>query len=163
MPWEGPYKLRALLDRVGGLDPTIIPENPGVYVFSLDPWQHAPANLVYLGSSHNLFRRTCDSIPSALGFCSDTIGDSQGGWLVSGYCRRKGENPLDLYFGWLILPAGTCPVPCEQKLHARHYKKLSPLLLNSARVNSCGLASCSKRPWADIANGSLHCMYCYSF
>jgi len=48
MPWEGPYKLRELLDRVGGLDPVILPETSSVYVFSLGPWKHAPADLLYL-------------------------------------------------------------------------------------------------------------------
>lgn len=163
MPWVGPHKLRDLVDRPGGLDPAIVPENPGVYVFSLDAWQHDPANLLYLGSSHNLFQRTCDSIPSALGFCSNTVGASQGGWLVSGYCQRNRENPLDLYFGWVVLPKGICPVLCEQKLHARHYQRLSPLLLNGPRVNACGTKTCSKHPCADIANGSLHCAHCYAF
>lgn len=152
-----------MVGRVGGLEPAILPETSSVYVFSLGPWKHAPADLLYLGSTHNLLQRTGDNVACALGFCSNIVGRGQGGWLLSGYCRRNGKNPLDLYFGWLVLQKNICPVPCEKKLHARHYQKLSPQLLNGARVNPCTTETCSKRPCADIANGSLNCAHCYSF
>jgi hypothetical protein len=37
MSWDGPHKLRDLLDRVGGADPIVFPETLGLYVFSLTP------------------------------------------------------------------------------------------------------------------------------
>lgn len=169
MPWEGPKKLRELMDRPGGLDPAIIPETSGVYVFSLGPWQHAPADLLWLGSAHNLLERTGNNVACALGLSSATTGGTMGGWKLSVYCRANGQNPLDLYFGWLVLPKNPkniCPVPCEQKLFHAHNPKqsqLSPKLLNGPRVNACGMKTCTKRECADIANGSSHCAHCYSF
>jgi hypothetical protein len=162
MAWEAPKKLREMLDRTGGLDPKILPETSGVYVFSLGPWKHAPANLLYLGSSHNLLERTGNNVACALGFWSNTVGQGQG-WKLSEYCRQQRENPLDLYFGWLVLSKSICPIPCEKKLHARHYHKLSPQLLNGPRVNTCGAETCRKRECLDIANGSsTSCTNCSS-
>ncbi len=168
MPWEGPKKLRELLDRPGGLDPAILPETSGLYVFSLKRWEHEPADLLYLGSGHatentNLGHRIAAEVASALGFWGKVAGHGHGGILLSKkYCRPNGINPLDLHLGWLVLPKNICPVPCEKKLHARHYHELSPQLLNGPRVNRCGRETCSKRECADIAKGSLRCAHCYA-
>ena len=123
-----------------------IPETPGVYVFSLGLWKRSPADLLYLGSGHNLLQRVGENVACALGFWSETVGRSQGGWKLSAeYCRQNGgRNPLDLDLGWLLLPKNVCPVPCERKLHARHYHKLSPLLLNKERVLPCARESVRK-------------------
>lgn len=165
MPWEEPKKLRDFLDRLGGLDRGAIPETPGVYVFSLGLWKRSPADLLYLGSGHNLLQRVGENVACALGFWSETVGRSQGGWKLSAeYCRQNGgRNPLDLYLGWLLLPKNVCPVPCERKLHARHYHKLSPLLLNKERVLPCAKRACGKHACADIVNSSSSCAHCYSF
>jgi hypothetical protein len=168
MSWEGPRKLRELLDREGGLEARIVPEAPGLYVFSLEPWQQAPEDLLYLGSGHatkntNLRHRVGAEVASTLGFWGKVAGHGHGGILLSEYCRKKGINPLDLRLGWLILPQKSCPVPCEKKLHARHDHNLSPHLLNDRRVNSCGLKSCGKRPCGAIAQGFSSCAHCYSF
>ncbi len=170
MLWEGPKKLRVLLDRVGGLDkdPAICPETSGLYVFSLKRWEHEPTDLLYLGSGHatkdtNLRHRIGAEVASALGFWGDVAGHGHGGWLLSKYCRANGINPFELHLGWLVLPNNICPVPCEKKLHAHHYHNQSQQLLNGPRVNACGTKTCSKRECADIAKGSSSCAHCFSF
>jgi len=144
MLWEGPYKLRDLLDRVGGADPTMFRETLGLYVFSLTPWQQEPTDLLYLGSAHatayrDLRQRIGEQVACALGFHGIVAGWGIGGIHLSEYCRANEIKPLDLYLGWLVLPTNDfCPVPAEQELFDRHYLKLSPLLLNRQRPAVCG-------------------------
>ena len=151
MPWEGPFKLRELLDRVGGLDPAIIPETYGLYVFSLNPWEHEPADLLYLGSGHatkntNLRHRIGAEVASALGFHGKVAGHGHGGILLSDYCRPpRTINLFELYLGWLVRPTkDTCPVPAEQELFD-HVQPRSPRLLNHGRPHNCGLKGCKKK------------------
>ena len=113
MPWEGPYKLRELLDRVGGADPslTIFPETYGLYVFSLEPWEQEPAGLLYLGSGHatkntNMRHRMGAEVASALGFWGKVAGHGHGGILLSKYCRLEGDKSLRASFR-LACPAKT--------------------------------------------------------
>jgi hypothetical protein len=75
---------------IGGLDPTIIAEKPDVCIFSLDAWQQVRANLLYLGSGHNLLDRIAQVVVCALGFWSNNVGRSQGGWKLPDFCRRDG-------------------------------------------------------------------------
>lgn len=162
MPWEGPYKLRELLDRVGGADPslTIFPETYGLYVFSLEPWEQEPAGLLYLGSGHatkntNMRHRIGAEVASALGFWGKVAGHGHGGILLSKYCRLKGINPFELHLGWLVRPTkDTCPVPAEQDLFCHHNPKSgnpkvqqrSPGLQNRRRPSNCGQPGCKKKP-----------------
>jgi hypothetical protein len=94
MPWEGPYKLRDLLDRVGGADPTIFPETLGLYVFSLTPWEHKPTDLLYLGSAHatayrDLRQRIGEQVACALGF---TVSLRAGGSVASTYPNTAAQT-----------------------------------------------------------------------
>jgi hypothetical protein len=160
MAWEGPYRLRELLDRAGGLDGAIIPESYGLYVFSLNPWEYEPTDLLYLGSGHatkntNLRHRIGAQVASAQGFHGKVAGHGHGGILLSEYCNTNGINPLELYLGWRVRPTkDACPVPAEQELFAQHDPKSddpkvqqrSPRLLNHGRPRDCGQPGCAKKP-----------------
>ena len=143
--WEGPFKLRVLLDRPGGADPRAFlgmkePRVAGVYAFSTKPWRKEPKGLLYIGSAHStknttLRHRIGAEVIAALGFSGGT-----GGVHLSSYCRENDLNPLDLYVAWQILES--CPVPHERQLFDLHKGKLSPDLRYTNRPPS----RCSKCP-----------------
>jgi hypothetical protein len=132
MGWEGPFRLRDLLDRPGGADSNAFlgkraPRLGGIYVFSSKLWKGRPKGLLYIGSAHStehttLRHRIGAEVIAALGFSGGT-----GGVLLSKYCRENGINPLDLYVAWQILES--CPVPDELRLFDLQKAKLSPELL----------------------------------
>ncbi len=145
--WIGPYKLRDLLDRIGGAEPRIFPEDKGLYVFSLNSWTKEPNDLLYLGSAHatdstNLCHRMGNEVISALGFHGAIAGAGSGGIKLSEHCRREDTNPLDLRLAWCIFSEGMCPVPDERALYEQHKNKRSPRLLNE-KLPTCS-AGCNR-------------------
>jgi len=129
-----------LLDRPGGADrDTFLGKRSatgGLYVFSLEPWNKRPSDLLYIGSGHStdnttLRHRIGAEVIASLGFSGGT-----GGVLLCEYCREKKINPLDLFVAWQILKS--CPVPDEQRLYDIHKGELSPKLLNRRRPGRCG-------------------------
>lgn len=92
MPWVWPFRLRDLLDRVGGADENVLPHlSLGLYAFSRTQWQGEPDDLLYLGSGYvtlrtDLCHRIGNNVACALGFHGEVAGAGSGGILLSSYC-----------------------------------------------------------------------------
>lgn len=110
--WVGPFSLRDCFDRAGGApEENLAPEVPGLYVATAEPWSGEPpynplcAGKSYAMNSGGLRFRIGDFVASVCGIHGKLAGrHGEGIRINEEYCRKGGNNPLDIFIAWLPMP-----------------------------------------------------------